>query len=199
MPLKFSVIEHRWQPFPDDTRVNALQLTGFALWVSSQEPGSLVMTAEDRLAALGVVLPSPAAPLANYLPFVVSGSLLAVSGQLPIGPSGKLDPAHTGKLGVEVSSKAGQAAARLCAINILAQAKAALGDLDRISRCVRLGGFINAAPGFANLAGVMNGASDFMVEVLGDKGRHARSTVGVAGLPLDSAVEIEALFEIAGT
>jgi enamine deaminase RidA (YjgF/YER057c/UK114 family) len=151
----------------------------------------LDVTGEDRLAALGVVLPSPAAPLANYLPFVVSGSLLAVSGQLPVGPSGKLDPAHIGKLGVEVSSKAGQ--------EVLAQAKAALGDLDRISRCVRLGGFIDAAPGFTNLAGVMNGASDFMVDVLGDKGRHARSTVGVAGLPLDSAVEIEALFEIAGT
>ncbi len=157
------------------------------------------MTAEDRLATSGVFLPPPAAPVANYLPFVVTGSLLAVSGQLPIGPTGKLDLAHTGKLGVEVSSKAGQAAARLCAINILAQAKAALGDLDRITRCVRLGGFINAAPGFTNLAGVMNGASDFIVEVLGDKGRHARSTVGVAELPLDSAVEIEALFEIAGT
>jgi enamine deaminase RidA (YjgF/YER057c/UK114 family) len=149
------------------------------------------MTTEDRLEALGVVLPSPAAPVANYLPFVVSGSLLVVSGQLAFGPNGKLDPA--------VSSKAGQAAARLCAINILAQAKAALGDLDKVSRCIRLGGFINMAPGFANLAGVMNGASDFMVEVLGDKGRHARSAAGVAGLPLDSAVEIEALFEIAGT
>jgi enamine deaminase RidA (YjgF/YER057c/UK114 family) len=156
------------------------------------------MTAEDTLAALGMFLPPPAAPVANYLPFVVSRSLLAVSGQLPIGPSGKLDPAHTGKLGVAVSTKAGQEAARLCAINILTQAKAALGDLDRISRCIRLGGFINAAPDFANLAEVMNGASDFMVDVLGDKGRHARSTVGVAGLPLDSAVEIEALFEIAG-
>ncbi|PNE10645.1 MAG: hypothetical protein CR217_13260 [Beijerinckiaceae bacterium] len=156
------------------------------------------MTADDRLAALGISLPSPAASIANYLPFVVSGSLLAVSGQLPIGPSGQLDPSHTGKLGVEVSSQAGHAAASLCAINILAQAKAALGDLDRISRCIRLGGFVNAAPGFADLAGVMNGASDFMVEVLNDKGRHARSTVGVAELPLDSAVEIEALFEIAG-
>jgi enamine deaminase RidA (YjgF/YER057c/UK114 family) len=156
------------------------------------------MTAEDTLAALGVSLPPPAVPVANYLPFVVSGSLLAVSGQLPFGPSGKLDPAHTGKLGLAVSSKAGQAAARLCAINILAQAKAALGDLDRISRCIMLGGFINAVPGFANLAEVMNGASDLMVDILGDKGRHARSTVGVAGLPLDSAVEIEALFEIAG-
>ncbi len=142
-------------------------------------------------------MPSPAAPVANYLPFVVSGPLLVVSGQLAFGPDGKLDPAHTGKLGVEVSSNAGQAAARLCAINALAQAKAALGDLDRISRCIRLGGFISAAPGFANLAGVMNGASDLMVEVLEDKGHHARSTVGVAELPLDSAVEIEALFEIA--
>ncbi len=156
------------------------------------------MTPEDRLAALGVSLPPPAASVANYLPFVVSGSLLAVSGQLAFGPNGKLDPSHTGKLGGMISDSAGQAAARLCAINILAQAKAALGNLDRISRCVRLGGFINMAPGFANLAGVMNGASDFMVEVLGDKGRHARSTVGVAGLPLNSAVEIEALFEIAG-
>jgi len=156
------------------------------------------MTAEDRLAELGISLPSPAAPVANYLHFVVSGSFLFVSGQLPFGPDGKIDSAHTGKLGVAVSVTAGQAAARLCAINIFAQAKAALSDLDRISRCVRLGGFINAAPGFSNLASVMNGASDFMVEVLGDKGRHARSTVGVAELPLDCAVEIEALFEIAG-
>jgi enamine deaminase RidA (YjgF/YER057c/UK114 family) len=159
---------------------------------------SFVMTAEDRLAALGIALPSPAAPVANYLPFVISGSLLVVSGQLAFGPNGKIDPDHTGKLGAAVSSHAGQAAARLCAINILAQAKAALGDLERISRCLRLGGFINAAPGFTNLAGVMNGASDFIVEILGDKGRHARSTIGVAELPLDCAVEIEALLEIAG-
>jgi enamine deaminase RidA (YjgF/YER057c/UK114 family) len=159
---------------------------------------SFVMTAKDRLAALGIALPSPAAPVANYLPFVISGSLLVVSGQPAFGPNGKIDPDHTGKLGAAVSSHAGQAAARLCAINILAQAKAALGDLERISRCLRLGGFINAAPGFTNLAGVMNGASDFIVEVLGDKGRHARSTIGVAELPLDCAVEIEALLEIAG-
>jgi enamine deaminase RidA (YjgF/YER057c/UK114 family) len=155
------------------------------------------VTAEDRLAALGIALPSAAAPVANYLPFVVSGSLLVVSGQLAFGPSGKLDPAHTGKLGAEVTVSAGQEAARLCALNVVAQAKAALGDLERISRCIRLGGFINAAPGFTNLAGVMNGASDLMVEIFGDKGRHARSTVGVAELPLNSAVEIEALLEIA--
>lgn len=156
------------------------------------------MSAEQRLAALGIALPSPAAPVANYLPFVISGSFLVVSGQLPFGPDGKIDPAHTGKLGAGVSHAAGQAAARLCVINSLAQAKGALGDLDRIARCIRLGGFINAAPGFTSLAGVMNGASDFIVEVLGDKGRHARSTVGVTELPLDCAVEIEALFEIEG-
>jgi enamine deaminase RidA (YjgF/YER057c/UK114 family) len=156
------------------------------------------MTAEDKLAALGIALPAPSAPVANYLPFVMSGPLLFVSGQLAFGPDGKIAPGHTGKLGAAVSNSAGQAAARLCVINILAQAKAALGDLERISRCVRLGGFINAAPGFSQLAGVMNGASDFIVEVLGDKGRHARSTVGVAELPLDCAVEIEALFEIEG-
>lgn len=151
---------------------------------------------EERLAALGVSLPAPAAPVANYVPFVISGSLLFISGQLPLGADGKLDPAHIGKVGAKVSSEAGQAAARLCVTNILAQAKAALDDLDKIARCVRLGGFINTAPGFSAIAPVMNGASDFLVEVLGDRGRHARSTVGVAELPLDSAVEIEALFEI---
>jgi len=152
---------------------------------------------EARLAALGIVLPVPAAPVANYVPFVVSGRLLVVSGQLPFGADGKLDPAHVGKLGGSVSVEAGQAAARLCAVNILAQAKAALGDLDKITRCVRLGGFINTAPGFSTVAAVMNGASDLMVESLGDKGRHARSTVGVAELPLDCAVEVDAMLEIA--
>jgi enamine deaminase RidA (YjgF/YER057c/UK114 family) len=183
-------------PSKTDCPLSAIQSTGFALLGNPSDTG-FIMTAEDRLAALGITLPPPAAPVANYLPFVISGPLLFVSGQLAFGPNGKVDPAHTGKLGVEVSDMAGQAAARLCVINILAQAKAALGDLDRILRCIRLGGFINAAPGFSNLASVMNGASDFMVEVLRDNGRHARSTVGVAELPLDCAVEIEALFEIA--
>ncbi len=155
------------------------------------------MTIEARLTALGITLPSPAAPVANYLPFVVSGSMLFISGQLAFGPDAKLDPAHIGKVGAAVSETDGKAAARLCVINILAQAKVALGSLDKISRCVRLGGFINAAPGFTSLPGVMNGASDFIVEVLGDSGRHARSTVGIAELPLNCAVEIEALFEIA--
>jgi enamine deaminase RidA (YjgF/YER057c/UK114 family) len=154
------------------------------------------MTAEENLRKWAISLPVPAAPVANYLPVVISGQFLFVSGQLAFGPDGKLDHAHSGKLGAEISLAAGQAAARLCVINVLAQVKAALGDLDRILRCIRLGGFINAAPGFSNLAVVMNGASDFMVEIFGEKGRHARSTVGVAELPLNSAVEVEALFEI---
>lgn len=152
---------------------------------------------ETRLKELGLTLPTPVAPVANYVPFVISGSMLVISGQICVGLDGKIADAHKGKLGGEVDMAAGQVAARLCAINVLAQAKAALGDLDRIKRCVRLGGFINARPDFAALPAVMNGASDFMVEVLGDKGRHARSTVGVAELPLDCAVEVEAMFDIA--
>ncbi len=152
---------------------------------------------EKRLKALGVTLPSPAAPVANYVPFVITGHLLVISGQICFGPDGKLAPAHLGKLGREVTAEAGREAARLCAINVLAQAKAALGDLDRITRCVRLGGFINAMPDYAGLPAIMNGASDLMVEALGDKGRHARSTIGVAELPADAAVEVEAMFEFA--
>lgn len=151
---------------------------------------------ERRLAELGVTLPTPAAPVANYVPAVRTGNLLVVSGQICFGADGRLDPAHRGKAGAEVSPEAAAAAARLCAVNVLAQVRAALGDLDRIARCVRLGGFINAVPTFAALATVMNGASDLMVEVLGDKGRHARTTIGVAELPLDAAVEVEALFEV---
>lgn len=132
--------------------------------------------------------------MANYVPFTISAPLLFISGQVAFGPDGKIDPAHTGKVGGNVSTEAGQAAARACVINILAQAKLALGDLDRIEACLRLGGFINTAPGFSAIAPVMNGASDLMVEVFGDKGRHARSTIGVAELPLDSAVEVEAVF-----
>lgn len=153
---------------------------------------------EARLAELGITLPVPAAPIANYVPYVVTGNLLVISGQLCFGLDGKLGERHKGKLGAEVFNEAGLEAARLCGINVLAQAKAALdGDLGRITRCVRLGGFINAAPNFAALPAIMNGASDLMVEVLGEKGRHARSTVGVAELPADAAVEVEAMFEIA--
>jgi enamine deaminase RidA (YjgF/YER057c/UK114 family) len=151
---------------------------------------------EKKLEAMGITLPTPAAPVANYVPFVISGSLLIISGQVAFGADGKIAPAHVGKIGGVVSAESGVAAARQCAINLLAQAKAATGDLDKILRCVRLGGFINVAPGFSGIAPIMNGASDLMVEALGDKGRHARSTVGVAELPLDSAVEVEAMFEI---
>ena len=149
---------------------------------------------DTKLAELGITLPTPAAPVANYVPYVITGNLLVISGQLCFGLDGKLSDAHKGKLGVEIFNEA----ARLCAINVLAQSKAALnGDLSRITRCVRLGGFINAAPHFSALPAIMNGASDLMVEVLGDKGRHARSTIGVAELPADAAVEVEAMFEIA--
>jgi len=156
------------------------------------------MSAIDaKLQELGIVLPNPAAPVANYVPFVQTGNLVVISGQLCLGLDGKLADGHKGKLGAEISAETGQEAARLCAINLLAQLKAALGgDLDRVVRCVRLGGFINAVPTYAGLAPVMNGASDLMVQVLGDKGRHARSTIGVAELPLDACVEVEGMFEV---
>jgi len=149
---------------------------------------------EKKLASLGIRLPTPASPIANYVPFVRSGSLLVISGQLCFGADGKL--AAIGQLGGGVSIEDGQTAARACAVNLLAQVKAALGDLDQVARVVRLGGFINSAPDFADGAKVMNGASDLMVEAFGDKGRHARSTVGVAALPANAAVEVEGLFEV---
>ena len=149
---------------------------------------------EQKLASLGITLPTPAAPVANYVTFVKSGNLLTVSGQLCFGPDGKL--VAKGQLGGAVSMEDGVKAARACAINLLAQVKAAVGDLDKVVRVVRLGGFINSAPGYGDGPKVMNGASDLMVEVFGDKGRHARSTVGVAALPAEAAVEVEGLFEI---
>ncbi|MEN9754988.1 MAG: hypothetical protein RLZ07_1370 [Pseudomonadota bacterium] len=154
------------------------------------------MSVESTLASHGITLPEAAAPVANYVPAVITGSLLFISGQLCL-QNGTVQAAHKGKLGAAISIEAGQEAARLCAINLLAQAKTALGNLERIKRCVRLGGFINATPDFGPLPQVMNGASDLMVLALGDKGRHARTTIGVAQLPLDAAVEVEAVFEIA--
>lgn len=149
---------------------------------------------DQRLQKLGIELPKPAAPVANYVGAVVAGNLLVVSGQLPVGPDGVT---IKGKLGAGVTEAQGKEAARLCAINVLAQAKAALGDLSRIKRCIRLGGFVNAVPDYPAIPQVVNGASDLMVEVLGDAGRHARYAVGVAQLPLDVPVEVEAMFEIA--
>lgn len=152
-------------------------------------------TVEKKLAELGIKLPTPAAPIANYVGFVRTGNLLMVSGQLCLDADGKL--VAKGKLGDSVSVDDGNKAARACAINLLAQIKAAVGDLDRVVRVVRLGGFINSAPSFVDGPKVMNGASDLMVAAFGDKGRHARTTVGVAVLPLDAAVEVEGLFEVA--
>ncbi|MBB3934822.1 RidA family protein [Aureimonas phyllosphaerae] len=148
----------------------------------------------DRLAAAGVTVPDAAAPAANYVSFVRFGSILQTSGQLPM-EGGKV--AVTGKLGGGVSLEDGQRAARLCAINILAQAKAALGDLETIGRLLKLTVFVASAPEFTEQHKVANGASDFLAEILGERGRHARSAVGVPALPMDAAVEIEAMFEIA--
>jgi enamine deaminase RidA (YjgF/YER057c/UK114 family) len=152
-------------------------------------------TVEKKLAELGIVLPTPATPVANYIPFVRVGALLFVSGQICLDASGKL--VAKGRLGDGVSVEDGQKAARACAINVLAQVKAALGDLDKVKQVARLGGFVNSSPSFLDGPKVMNGASDLMVAVLGDKGRHARTTVGVAVLPADAAVEVEGIFEIA--
>ncbi|MBD0416309.1 RidA family protein [Oryzicola mucosus] len=149
-------------------------------------------TIEKRLAGLGVTLPVAAAPAANYVPFMQSGSLLFTAGQLPL-KDGKL--LATGLLGQDVDVAAGQEAARQCAINILAQAKAALGDLEKIVRLVKITVFVASAPGFTEQHLVANGASDFLVAALGDVGKHARAAVGVASLPLNAAVEIEAIFE----
>jgi len=148
---------------------------------------------EKKLQELGVDLAEPTTPSANYVPFVRTGNLLMVSGQICY-EGGKL--VATGKLGAGVSVEEGQKAARACAINVLAQVKAALGDLDKVVRVVRLGGFVNSAPNFLEGPKVMNGASDLMVAAFGDKGRHARTTVGVAVLPADAAMEVEALFEV---
>jgi enamine deaminase RidA (YjgF/YER057c/UK114 family) len=148
---------------------------------------------EKKLAALGISLPAAPAPAANYVPTVRTGNLLICAGQVSAVPGGEF---IKGKVGAETTPERATAAARICMINLLAQAKAALGDLDRIKRCVRLGGFFNAVPTFAELPKIMNGASDLIVEVLGDAGRHARTTVGVAELPFDASVEVEAIFEV---
>ena len=155
------------------------------------------MSVADRLAALGVTLPTPAAPVANYVGAVRAGNLVVVSGQLPLGPDGKLAAAHTGKLRPGAPIDAAKAAARLCALNVLAQVQAVVGDLEKVSRVVRLGGFFSVEGGHEALPAAMNGASDLAAEIFGEKGRHARTTVGVAHLPLDAICEVEGLFEIA--
>ncbi len=149
---------------------------------------------ETRLRELGITLPTPMAPVANYVPFVITGDLVVISGQIP-ARDGKV--AYTGKLGADVSVEIGTQAAQLCFINVLAQLKLACGgDLDRVRQVVRLGGFIAALPEFTQHAQVMNGASDMAVAVFDEAGRHARSTIGVPSLPLDAAVEVEGMFRI---
>jgi enamine deaminase RidA (YjgF/YER057c/UK114 family) len=149
---------------------------------------------EARLRELGIELPQPATPVANYVPFSLSGSLVFVSGQISAW-NGQLR--HVGKLGATVSLDDGRAAARLCALNILAHLRNACGgDLDRVRRCLRLGGFVNCTPEFIDMPQVINGASDLMVALFGERGRHARAAVGVSSLPGGVAVEVEATFEI---
>jgi enamine deaminase RidA (YjgF/YER057c/UK114 family) len=150
---------------------------------------------EARLVELGIRLPPPMKPIANYVPWVVTGNLVVVSGQVP-ALDGKITV--TGRVGAEVTEEAAKAAARQCLINVLGHLKASCGgDLDRVRRVVRLGGYIASAPGFTGQAQVMNGASDLAVELFGEAGRHARTTIGVPVLPADAAVEVEGIFEIA--
>ena len=148
----------------------------------------------SRLQSLGISLPDAAAPAANYVPCMRTGDLLFVSGQLPIGPDGLT---HTGKLGAGISVEDGQVAARQCAINILAQAQAALdGDLEKIRQIVRITGFVASQPEFVEQHLVVNGASDLLVDVLGERGRHSRAAVGMACLPLNAAVEVDAVIQV---
>lgn len=149
---------------------------------------------EARLKTLGLTLPPAPNPVANYVPTLISGNLLFVSGQIAKAADGTV---VTGQVGTDLTVEEGAAAARLCALNILAQAKAALGSLDRIAQVVRLTGFVNAGAGFGDHPKVVNGASDLMVDVLGDKGRHTRAAVGSSGLPANTAVEVDAIIAIA--
>jgi enamine deaminase RidA (YjgF/YER057c/UK114 family) len=150
---------------------------------------------EARLRELGIDLPRPSAPVANYVPFTVCGNLVFVSGQICVWDG---ERRHVGKLGAGIAVAEGREAARLCALNLLAHLKTACGgDLDRVCRVLRLGGFVNCTPDFTEMPQVVNGASDLMVEVFGDAGRHARAAVGVSALPGGVAVEVEGTFEIA--
>lgn len=148
---------------------------------------------EDRLAALGVELPKPNAPVANYVPFVRVGELVHISGQVSLDAGGGI----RGVVGEDVDLETAKKAARLCGLSLLAQMKAACeGDLDRVVRVVKLGGFVQAGPGFFEIPQVVNGCSDLMVEAFGDAGRHARSAVGVYRLPMNFAVEVDAVVQV---
>ncbi|HUO93214.1 MAG TPA: RidA family protein [Rhizomicrobium sp.] len=150
---------------------------------------------ESRLKDLGIQLPTPPAPVASYVPYVVSGNLVFVSGQVTVAADGLK---YVGIVGKDLSLEDGKAAARLCAVNVLAQVKAAAGgDLDRVKRCVKVTVFVNAVPGYAQHPEIANGASDLFVEVFGDAGKHARAAVGAGSLPRNVATEVEAVFELA--
>ena len=150
---------------------------------------------DAKLKELSITLPTPPAPVASYVPFMVSGNLVFVSGQVTMADGGLK---YVGVVGKDLSLEDGHAAARLCAINVLAQVKAACGgDLDRVKRCVKLGVFVNAAPGYTQHPEVANGASNLMMDVFGDAGKHSRAAVGAGTLPRNVAVEVEAIFEIA--
>lgn len=151
------------------------------------------MSIDSKLVELGIELPDAPAPAANYVPYVHSGNLLFVSGQISAGPGGLI----RGRLGDDMAAEAGAEAARACGLALMAQARAALGSLDRVTRVVKLTGFVNSTPEFTDQPEVINGCSDLMVEVFGDKGRHARAAVSAAALPRGVAVEIEAIFEVA--
>ena len=149
---------------------------------------------DAHLADLGITLPTATAPVANYVPYVISGNLVHISGQITM-ENGELK--FVGKLGKDYQVEDGQKAARLCALNLVAQLKSAIGDLDKVTRVVKLNAFVNSDPAFTDQPKVVNGASDTMVEIFGDAGKHARSAVGVASLPLGVAVEIDGIFEVA--
>lgn len=146
-----------------------------------------------RLRDLGLELPPAPSPVANYVPYLIAGNLLFISGQISKTGDGTL---ISGRVGDTLSVEDAMAAAKTCALNVLAQAQAALGDLDRVTQVMRLTGFVNAGPDFTDHPNVINGASDLMVAVLGDKGRHTRAAVGVSGLPAGAAVEVDAIFSV---
>ena len=150
-------------------------------------------TAESRLKSLGIILPGPATPAANYVPSVRTGNLLFISGQVSFAAGGQR---YTGKVGRDLTVEEGQKAARICAINLLGNLKNAIGDLEKLVRFVKLTGFVNCTPEFEDCHKVINGCSDLLTEVLGIRGKHARSAVGMQSLPLGASVEVEAIAEV---
>jgi enamine deaminase RidA (YjgF/YER057c/UK114 family) len=162
-------------------------------WLISQAEGIHMRRIERKLAELDIVLPTPVAPVANYVPYVISHHLVFISGQVSLTPDGLI----WGKLGADLSIEDGAKAAHACGVNLIAQLKAATsGDLDRVKRVIKLGGFVNCTPDFVDQPKVVNGASDLMVAVFGEAGRHSRAAVGAPSLPLGAAVEVDGVFEI---